>query len=222
MKHSKWKMMFLLRSDLFTSIFYYFMMFMIFIALTPIVMDFVEAVERGRDVLRVFKGMEINVVLLLTTAVVFSCLYFTSGSGYFVDILFERVMELPNVKASQMKRGHTINEFLEIAGYEINIKQNDSKVIKLKLIDKVQKLPKGDSYKILYLKRSKVIVDVEVLSGAVNIEKKQVTLKEPLVTQYEEHLPEVIYNHKSRLNVVLMFCIMGGGCINCYVHTYNQ
>ena len=223
MKHSKWKMMYLLRGDLFTSIFYYFMMFVIFFALTPVLMDFVEAVERGRNVLRVFKGKEIEVVFLLTTVVVSSCLYFTSCSGYFGDILLGRVMELPTVKASQMKRGHTINEFLEIAGYEINIKQNDSKVIKLKLIDKVQTLPKGDSYKILYLKRSKVIVGVEVLSGAETIEKKQVMLKEPLVTQYEEFLPEVINNHKSRLNVVLVFCIMGiATLIGLFIYTTSD
>ncbi|MBP3351472.1 MAG: hypothetical protein J6L65_03620 [Lachnospiraceae bacterium] len=209
MKHSKWKMMFLLRGDLFTSIFYYFMMFMIFIALTPIVMDFAEAVEIGRNVLRVLEGKEIDIVFLLTTVVVSSCLYFTSHSGCFGDILFGRVTELPSVESSQMTRGGNIIELRNIVGYEIFVKQNDSRVKKLKLIEKVQTLPQGDSYKILYLKRSKVIVNVEVLSGSVNIEKKQVMLKEPLVTQYEEFLPEVINNHKSRLNVVLVFCIMG-------------
>lgn len=209
MKHSKWKMMMLLKDQLFTSIWYYFMMFMILIALTPIVMDFVEAVERGRNVLRVFEGKEIEVVFLLTTVGISSWLYFTSHSGCFGDILFGRVTELPIVEASQMTRGRNILELRNIVGYEVFVKQNDSKVKKLQMIEKVQTLPKGDSYKILYLKRSKVIVGVEVLSGSSNIEKKQVMIREPLVTRYEEFLPEVVKNHKSRLNVVLVFCIMG-------------
>lgn len=209
MKYSKLKVLMSLKFQLLTSLMYYFVMVMILIALTPAVKALVEAIERGWSVLRVFEGKWFYLGFMLVTAGTYSWLYFTCASGYIGDILWGRVRELTIVEECQMTRGNAILELRNIVGYELLVRQNHAKPITLQVIEKIEKIPKGDSYKIFYLKRSKVIVGVEVLSGSKSIEKKLKVNKEPLAIRDEGFLFYVMDNHKSRLKIVLMYCVMG-------------
>ena len=210
MKHSKWKLISSLKYQLYISIMYYVIMLMVFIVLMLIILDVAEAIERGRNVLRVLDGKWFEIIFILIATVIYSWVYFTSASGYFGDILFERVKELPVVEAGQMSRGYTIVGLRTLLGHEVKVKQSGSKPITLRMIEKIEKIPEGDSFKILYLKRSKVIVGVEVLSGARKDEKKLKMLREPITSQYDkEVLAEVTENHKCRLKIVMMYCVIG-------------